>query len=132
MVNVHSGGVVTDVVFQATASITVLLAQGYGIKVEDLAHVLLPWPRNFRSPYAEHASFRVRPSACASAPVDINKGQRTQSSLAVSTEPAAMVNYWHHMKPELPAGEAMNVAFQDKMIARLQKLIGMALPDAGA
>ena len=69
----------------------------------------------------------------ASAPVDIYTGQRTQSWLAVSTEPAAMVTgrYWHHMKPELPADEAMNVAFQDKMVARLQELTGVALPEAG-
>jgi NAD(P)-dependent dehydrogenase (short-subunit alcohol dehydrogenase family) len=69
----------------------------------------------------------------ASAPVDIDTGQRTQSWLAVSTEPAAMVTgrYWHHMKPELPAAEAMDVAFQDKMVARLQKLTGVALPEAG-
>jgi NAD(P)-dependent dehydrogenase (short-subunit alcohol dehydrogenase family) len=69
----------------------------------------------------------------ASAPVDIHTGQRTQSWLAVSTEPAAMVTgrYWHHMKPQLPADEAMDVAFQDKIIARLQELTGVALPDAG-
>jgi hypothetical protein len=49
----------------------VLLAQGYGIEVEDLAHVLLPLssvpaePRrrgNFRSTYAEHATLRITPS----------------------------------------------------------------------
>jgi hypothetical protein len=69
----------------------------------------------------------------ASAPVDIHTGQRTQSWLAVSTEPAATVTgrYWHHMKPELPADEAMNVAFQDKLVARLQELTGVALPEAG-
>jgi NAD(P)-dependent dehydrogenase (short-subunit alcohol dehydrogenase family) len=63
----------------------------------------------------------------------IHTGQRTQSWLAVSTEPAAMVTgrYWHHMKPELPADEAMNVAFRDKMVARLQELTGVALPEAG-
>jgi NAD(P)-dependent dehydrogenase (short-subunit alcohol dehydrogenase family) len=68
----------------------------------------------------------------ASAPVDIHTGQRTQSWLAVSTEPAAMVagRYWHHLKPELPAEEAMDVAFQDKMVARLQELTGVALPEA--
>ena len=67
----------------------------------------------------------------ASAPVDIHTGQRTQSWLAVSTEPAAMVTgrYWHRMKPELPADEAMDVAF--KMVARLQDLTGVALPNAG-
>jgi hypothetical protein len=35
--------------------------------------------------------------------------------------------YWHHMKPELPADEAMDVGFQDKMVARLQELTGVAL-----
>ena len=66
----------------------------------------------------------------ASAPVDIHTGQRTQSWLAVSTEPAAMVTgrYWHDMKPELPATEAMDIAFQDKLVARLQELAGVALP----
>jgi NAD(P)-dependent dehydrogenase (short-subunit alcohol dehydrogenase family) len=69
----------------------------------------------------------------ASAPVDIHTGQRTQSWLAVSTDPAAMVSgrYWHHMKPELPADEAMDVAFQENMVARLQELTGVALPEAG-
>src|SRR5215467_6501166 len=69
----------------------------------------------------------------ARAPVDIDTGQRTQSWLAVSTEPAAMVTgrYWHHLKSELPAAEAMNVAFQDELIARLQELTGVALPGAG-
>jgi len=68
----------------------------------------------------------------AGAPVDIHTGQRTQSWLAVSTEPAAMVTgrYWHHMKPELPADEAMNAAFQDKLVARLQELTGVTLPEA--
>jgi hypothetical protein len=32
------------------ALVTVLLAQGYGIEVEDLAHVLPPWRRNSSSP----------------------------------------------------------------------------------
>ena len=66
----------------------------------------------------------------ASAPVDIHTGQRTQSWLAVSTEPAALVTgrYWHHLKPELPAAEAMDIAFHDKLVVRLQELAGVALP----
>ena len=32
-------------------------------------------------------------------------------------------------EPELPADEAMNLAFQDKMVARLQELTGVELPD---
>jgi NAD(P)-dependent dehydrogenase (short-subunit alcohol dehydrogenase family) len=44
----------------------------------------------------------------ASAPVDIHTGQRTQTWLAVGTEPSAKVTgrYWHQMKPQLPAAEA--------------------------
>src|SRR5215471_17615415 len=63
----------------------------------------------------------------ASAPVDIDTGQRTQSWLAVSTDAAAMVSgrYWHHMKLELPAAEAMNVAFQDELVGRIQELTGV-------
>jgi NAD(P)-dependent dehydrogenase (short-subunit alcohol dehydrogenase family) len=67
----------------------------------------------------------------ANAPVDIYTGQRTQSWLAVSTDRAAMVTgrYWHDMAPELPAAEAMDVAFQDKLVARLQELTGVAFPE---
>ena len=66
----------------------------------------------------------------ASAPVDIDTGQRTQSWLAVSTDPAAMVSgrYWHHLRPEQPAAEAVDAVFQNEMVARLQELTGVALP----
>ena len=66
----------------------------------------------------------------ASAPVDIDTGQRTQSWLAGSAEPAAMISgrYWHHLKPEEPAAEATYAAFQNKMVDRLQELTGVALP----
>ena len=66
----------------------------------------------------------------ASAPVDIDTGQRTQSWLAISTDPAAMVSgrYWHHLRPEQPAAEAVDAAFQNEMVARLQELTGVALP----
>jgi NAD(P)-dependent dehydrogenase (short-subunit alcohol dehydrogenase family) len=64
------------------------------------------------------------------APVDIETGQRTQSWLAVSDEAAAMVSgcYWHNMRQQQPAGEAMNVAFQDRLIAELRELTGVILP----
>ena len=35
--------------------------------------------------------------------------------------------YWHDMKPELPAAEATDTAFQDKLVVRLQELAGVAL-----
>ena len=66
----------------------------------------------------------------AGAPVDIETGQRTQSWLAVSNEAAAMVSghYWHNMRQQQPASEAMDVAFQDRLIALLHGLTGVALP----
>jgi NAD(P)-dependent dehydrogenase (short-subunit alcohol dehydrogenase family) len=66
------------------------------------------------------------------APVDLDTGQRTQTWLAVSDEPAAMVSgrYWHHLRQEQPANEAADPQFQDRLIAKLGELTGVALPDA--
>ncbi|WP_230646772.1 SDR family NAD(P)-dependent oxidoreductase [Bradyrhizobium sp. Leaf401] len=66
----------------------------------------------------------------SSAPVDLQTGQRTQSWLAVSDDPAAMVSgrYWHHLRQEQPAKEAADPEFQDKLIARLSELTGVGLP----
>jgi NAD(P)-dependent dehydrogenase (short-subunit alcohol dehydrogenase family) len=65
-----------------------------------------------------------------SAPVDIDTGQQTQSWLAVSEEPAALVSgrYWHRLRQEQPAAQAMDVAFQDQLIAELGELTGVELP----
>lgn len=64
-----------------------------------------------------------------SAPVDIATGQRTQSWLAVSDEPAARVSggYWHDLQQEPPAPEAADPAFQDRLLARLAELTGVKL-----
>jgi NAD(P)-dependent dehydrogenase (short-subunit alcohol dehydrogenase family) len=64
------------------------------------------------------------------APVDLDTGQRTQTWLAVSDEPAALVSgrYWHHLRQEQPAGEATDPEFQDLLISKLGKLTGVALP----
>ena len=64
------------------------------------------------------------------APVDIETGQRTQSWLAVSEDPAAYVSgrYWHDLRQETPAREATEAAFQDELLARLEELTGVALP----
>jgi NAD(P)-dependent dehydrogenase (short-subunit alcohol dehydrogenase family) len=66
------------------------------------------------------------------APVDLDTGQRTQSWLAVSEEPAALVSgrYWHHLRQEEPASEAADSEFQDQLIARLDELTGVVLPEA--
>jgi NAD(P)-dependent dehydrogenase (short-subunit alcohol dehydrogenase family) len=65
-----------------------------------------------------------------SAPVDLDTGQRTQTWLAASDEPSASVSgrYWHNLRQEQPAREAMDVAFQDSLIDRLRELTGVALP----
>ena len=63
------------------------------------------------------------------APVDLETGQRTQSWLAASTEPAALVSgrYWHNLKQEQPAAEATEPAFQDALVARLGEITGVQL-----
>jgi len=64
------------------------------------------------------------------APVDLETGQRTQSWLAVSDEPAALVSgrYWHHLRQEQPAKEAADPEFQDQLIVQLAELTGVVLP----
>jgi NAD(P)-dependent dehydrogenase (short-subunit alcohol dehydrogenase family) len=66
------------------------------------------------------------------APVDLDTGQRTQTWLAVSDEPAAIISgrYWHHLRQEQPASEAADPEFQDQLIAKLAELTGVALPEA--
>jgi NAD(P)-dependent dehydrogenase (short-subunit alcohol dehydrogenase family) len=66
----------------------------------------------------------------ASAPLDLDTGQRTQTWLAVSDDQAALVSgrYWHKLRQEQPAAEVTDVAFQDELLAQLQQLTGVALP----
>lgn len=68
----------------------------------------------------------------AAAPVDIDTGQRTQTWLAVSDEPAARVNgrYWHHLRQQEPAREVTDPDFQDRLIRRFEELTGVDLPTA--
>jgi NAD(P)-dependent dehydrogenase (short-subunit alcohol dehydrogenase family) len=65
------------------------------------------------------------------APVDLDTGQRTQTWLAVSEEPAALVSgrYWHHLRQEQPAAEVTDESFQDELISKLGELTGVALPE---
>ena len=65
----------------------------------------------------------------SSAPVSIDQGQRTQSWLAVSNDPAAKVSgcYWYDLRQQQPATEAMEVAYQDRLLAELAALTGVSL-----
>lgn len=68
----------------------------------------------------------------AGAPVDVETGQKTQTWLAVSDDPAAQVSgcYWHHLRQQEPAGEAADPGFQDKLIDKLGDMTGVALPES--
>jgi NAD(P)-dependent dehydrogenase (short-subunit alcohol dehydrogenase family) len=65
----------------------------------------------------------------ASAPVSIDTGQRTQSWLATSDEPAARTSgrYWYNLRKLQPADQACNTAFQDQLLGKLAGLTGVAL-----
>jgi NAD(P)-dependent dehydrogenase (short-subunit alcohol dehydrogenase family) len=65
-----------------------------------------------------------------SAPDDLVQGHLTQTWLAASDEPAAKTSggYWHHRKRREPAAGALDIKFQDELIARLAKLTGVVLP----
>jgi NAD(P)-dependent dehydrogenase (short-subunit alcohol dehydrogenase family) len=65
----------------------------------------------------------------ASAPDDFEEGYLTQTWLAVSDDPAAMVSgrYWHHRRPLPPANEVEDPVFQDQVSARLAEMTGVSL-----
>lgn len=63
------------------------------------------------------------------APDDLALGQDTQSWLAVSNEPAALVSgkYWHHRRQRTPDPQVTDIDFQDRLTGRLAELTGTTL-----
>jgi NAD(P)-dependent dehydrogenase (short-subunit alcohol dehydrogenase family) len=63
------------------------------------------------------------------APDDFEMGYLTQTWLAVSDDPAAIVSgrYWHHRRPQVPATEVSDARFQDELSAELSELTGVTL-----
>jgi NAD(P)-dependent dehydrogenase (short-subunit alcohol dehydrogenase family) len=63
------------------------------------------------------------------APDDLEQGHLTQTWLAVSDESAVKVTgrYWHHRQQQKPAAEALNVDFQNRLIAKLAELTQVEL-----
>lgn len=63
------------------------------------------------------------------APDDLTLGHLTQTWLAVSDDPGAQVSggYWHHRKQQKPAADALDPAFQDRLLAELAEMTGVAL-----
>jgi NAD(P)-dependent dehydrogenase (short-subunit alcohol dehydrogenase family) len=64
-----------------------------------------------------------------SATGDLEEGHRTQTWLAVSTDPAATVSggYWYHQQRQDPAPQARDPAFQDQLMDQLAALTGVTL-----
>jgi NAD(P)-dependent dehydrogenase (short-subunit alcohol dehydrogenase family) len=65
----------------------------------------------------------------AGAPDDLEMGHLTQTWLAVSDDSTAKVSggFWHHRKQQKPAAPALDPAFQDRLVAKLKELTGVAL-----
>jgi NAD(P)-dependent dehydrogenase (short-subunit alcohol dehydrogenase family) len=63
------------------------------------------------------------------APDDFEKGYLTQAWLAVSDDSAATVSgrYWHHHRPQAPAGDVTDARFQDQLAATLAELTRVSL-----
>jgi NAD(P)-dependent dehydrogenase (short-subunit alcohol dehydrogenase family) len=63
------------------------------------------------------------------APDDLEQGHLTQTWLAVSDESAAQVSgrYWHHRQQQKPAVEALDLDFQNRLIAKLAELTHLEL-----
>jgi hypothetical protein len=47
----------------------------------------------------------------------------------VSNEPAALVSgrYWHRLRQEQPASQALDPAYQEELLVRLAEISGVAL-----
>lgn len=63
------------------------------------------------------------------APDDLAMGHLTQTWLAASKDSAAQVSggYWHHRKQQMPAADALDPEFQDRLMGRLADLTGVRL-----
>lgn len=63
------------------------------------------------------------------APDDLTMGHLTQIWLAAGSDSAARHSggYWYHRKRQKPAADALDRGFQDRLVARLTELTGVAL-----
>lgn len=63
------------------------------------------------------------------APDDLSMGHLTQTWLAVSEDPAAKTSggYWYHRRRQVPAAEALDRGFQDRLMGKLAELTGIPL-----
>jgi len=61
---------------------------------------------------------------------DLELGHQTQSWLAVSDDPDALVSgrYWHHKRPMRPAPQVTDDAFHERLLSKLVELTSVTLP----
>lgn len=61
---------------------------------------------------------------------DLELGHDTQSWLAVSDDPAAIVSgqYWHHRRHQRPASEVNDPAFHERLVDTMAAMTGSPLP----
>jgi NAD(P)-dependent dehydrogenase (short-subunit alcohol dehydrogenase family) len=66
------------------------------------------------------------------APDDLALGHVTQAWLAAGDDPAALVSgrYFYHQREQEPLPASRSVAFQDALLAELERLTGVPLPQA--
>lgn len=63
------------------------------------------------------------------APDDLEQGHLTQTWLATSDDAAAKTSggLWHHRRRQEPAAQALDVRFQDELVAKLASMTGVRL-----
>jgi NAD(P)-dependent dehydrogenase (short-subunit alcohol dehydrogenase family) len=63
------------------------------------------------------------------APDDLEQGHLTQTWLATSDDAAAKTSggLWHHRRRQEPAAQALDVRFQDELVAKLASMTGIRL-----
>jgi NAD(P)-dependent dehydrogenase (short-subunit alcohol dehydrogenase family) len=67
-----------------------------------------------------------------SAPDDLHQAHRTQVWLAVSDDPAALINggYFYHLRPREPNPEASDAALQERLLEACVGLSGIEMPNS--
>ena len=65
------------------------------------------------------------------APDDMHQAHRTQAWLAASTDPGSQMTrqYFYHMQPRAANPEALDTAWQDRLLETLARLAGVEWPD---
>jgi NAD(P)-dependent dehydrogenase (short-subunit alcohol dehydrogenase family) len=85
------------------------------------------WPKTFSN--AVDPGWVSTKMGGPGAPDDLGEGHLTQTWLAASEDTSANVSggYWFHREQQKPAASALDADFQDRLVAKLTDLTGIAL-----